>query len=158
VTENQRTVDAFETTMRTSYGWIRDYGEALGQTHAGLCYRCLRAGLHAIRDRLPVDESVAFAAQLPLLVRGVWFEGWHPARVPVRAHSMAEVHAEIARALEGGLGASPGHVLSATFAVLDRHGDPRALRNVRALLPDAMRHAWPEHVATDVAGLWRPAI
>lgn len=151
MTENEKRVDAFETTLRTSYDWIRDFGRELGQTHAGLCYRCLRAGLHAIRDRLPVAESIALSAQLPLLLRGVWIDGWHPARVPIRAHSPDEILRSIEHELEGGLATAPGAVLGATFAVLERHVDAAELRKLHAIAPDALRVLWrrppdPAHV------------
>ena len=47
-------------------------------------YAALRAVLHALRDRLPVQESADLAAQLPVLIRGIYYEGWDPARVPWR--------------------------------------------------------------------------
>jgi uncharacterized protein (DUF2267 family) len=43
-----------------------------------------RAWLHALRDRLPVPIAAHFAAQLPELLRGVFYEGWNPSKVPVK--------------------------------------------------------------------------
>src|SRR5258706_928036 len=45
-------------------------------------YAALRAVLHALRDRLTVDEGAQFSAQLPMLVRGLYYAGWDPSRVP----------------------------------------------------------------------------
>ncbi len=42
----------------------------------------LRAWLHCLRDRLSVQVAAHFAAQLPELLRGVFFDGWNPSRVP----------------------------------------------------------------------------
>ncbi|MEU4828255.1 DUF2267 domain-containing protein [Actinomadura citrea] len=57
-------------------GWSKD--------RRNWSYDALRAVLHALRDRLPVDECAHLSAQLPLLVRGVYYEGWDPSRVPVK--------------------------------------------------------------------------
>jgi uncharacterized protein (DUF2267 family) len=32
--------------------------------------------LHALRDRLPPEIAVHLSAQLPMLVRGIYYEGW----------------------------------------------------------------------------------
>src|ERR1700730_15490584 len=45
-------------------------------------YAALRAVLHALRDRLTVEEAAQFAAQLPMLVRGLYYTEWDPSRVP----------------------------------------------------------------------------
>jgi len=42
----------------------------------------VRAGLHALRDRLIPDEAVDLGAQLPMLVRGMHYEGWKPNATP----------------------------------------------------------------------------
>jgi uncharacterized protein (DUF2267 family) len=47
-------------------------------------YKCLRAVLQTLRDRLPVDLAVHFGAQLPMLVRGLYYEGWEPSKVPMK--------------------------------------------------------------------------
>jgi uncharacterized protein (DUF2267 family) len=39
-------------------------------------YSALRAVRHAMRDRLTPEQAVHFGAQLPILVRGVYYEGW----------------------------------------------------------------------------------
>jgi len=49
-------------------------------------YRALRAVMHAIRDRLTVDETAQLAAQLPELIRGIYYEGWDPSRTPASYH------------------------------------------------------------------------
>ncbi|MFH9728397.1 DUF2267 domain-containing protein [Streptomyces sp. NPDC017254] len=40
--------------------------------------------LHTLRDRLTVDVAAHFAAQLPDLLRGAYYDGWDPSTVPVK--------------------------------------------------------------------------
>jgi uncharacterized protein (DUF2267 family) len=44
----------------------------------------LGAVLHALRDRLGVEVSAHVSAQLPMLVRGLFYEGWDPTGTPTR--------------------------------------------------------------------------
>ncbi|UJR81370.1 DUF2267 domain-containing protein [Sandaracinus amylolyticus] len=137
-------VDAFEHTMQLSYEWLHAYVEELGSGTTQLAYRCLRAALHAIRDRLPANESAALAAQLPLLLRGVYYEGWRPSHVPAALASVDEVYDEIASGLEGGPHAAPRDVLRAALSVLNEHIDAGEIRKLRHQVGEALREIWPE--------------
>lgn len=41
-----------------------------------------RRGESPLRDRLTVEASAPFAAQLPDLIRGIFYAGWNPSAVP----------------------------------------------------------------------------
>src|SRR5690606_28951800 len=63
-----KTVDKTNHVLKEieqAYGWPKER-----RNHS---YDALRAVLHALRDRLTVDECADLAAQLPLLVRGVYY-------------------------------------------------------------------------------------
>lgn len=64
--------------------WLAGIADEFGTADRRLAYRVLRAWLHALRDRLPVPIAANLAAQLPELLRGVFYDGWSPTRVPVK--------------------------------------------------------------------------
>ncbi|CCH18398.1 DUF2267 domain-containing protein [Micromonospora lupini] len=79
-------ISAFESSLdktnlilkdiETAYGWPKE--------RRNQSYAALRTVLHLLRDRLAVNESVEFAQQLPVLVRGIYFDGWNPSDVPIK--------------------------------------------------------------------------
>lgn len=69
-------------------------------------YAALRVVLHALRDRLRVEETAHLAAQLPMLIRGVYYTGWDPSQVPVKMHRdefLTRVRREFPYEVEGGI-------------------------------------------------------
>ncbi|MEE1941375.1 DUF2267 domain-containing protein [Streptomyces sp. TRM 70361] len=82
----------FEHVIHTANIWLKAVSEALGTEDRHLAHRVLRTWLHTLRDRLTVDAAANFAAQLPELLRGVYYDGWVPSSVPVKYDRTAFVN------------------------------------------------------------------
>lgn len=139
-------LNVFDTTLHKTNEWLRDVGEELHTEDRQECYRTLRAVLHTLRDRLIVDEAVHLGAQLPMLLRGVYYEGWSPARTPTDD----DREAFLDRVREG-MSDQPGvpdpeRWTRAVFAVLSRHVDEGELEDVVHLLPEGLGELWPEAI------------
>jgi len=76
--------DAFERATQTAHTWLRGVADAFGTDDRRFAFRALRAWLHTLRDRLTVDAAADFAAGLPELLRGVYYDGWQPAKAPIK--------------------------------------------------------------------------
>ena len=81
-------LEVLDRSIEKTYVWLNDLAEELGTNDRRHAYRVLRAFLHALRDHLSVDETAQLAAQLPIFVRGVLYEGWDPCVTPERAHDV----------------------------------------------------------------------
>lgn len=68
--------------------WLKDVADELGEGDRQYAYRVLRAVLHVLRDRLTIDVAAKLAAQLPTLIRGIYYEGWDPSRRPMPPHTV----------------------------------------------------------------------
>jgi uncharacterized protein (DUF2267 family) len=89
-------VDVIDITVQKTYRWIEEISEELGGIGRREAYRVMRAFLQTVRDRLTVDQAAELATQLPMLVRGIYYEGWVPSRAPIKmkAEELAEVFIE----------------------------------------------------------------
>ena len=75
-------LDVFDRSVHKSNEWLKELMERLGSDDRRYAYRVLRGYFQVLRDRLTVDEAAQLAAQLPHLLRGVFYEGWDPSRTP----------------------------------------------------------------------------
>lgn len=128
-------VPTLEHGIHVTNEWLRDVAAELATDSHQEAYRALRATLHVLRDRLPVDETAQLAAQLPDLLRGVYYEGWNPSRTPARFRTREELLDRVAHE-----GAYHGHTeasyaMGAALAVLRRRISAGEMADVSAVLP-----------------------
>ncbi len=90
-------LEVFDKTIQTTNSWLNEIGEDLGPDRQR-CYNALRAVLFALRDRLTVEEAADLSAQLPMLIRGIFYEGYRPSIMPQRDSLAGRVPGEDQRA------------------------------------------------------------
>jgi uncharacterized protein (DUF2267 family) len=139
-------LEVFDTTIHKTNRWLNELMEGLGSTEKHEAYLALRATLHALRDRLTVDEVAHLGAQLPMLIRGFYYEGWDPTGKPLKVRHREEFRARIEQELKarGDEPVDSLRVARAVFALLDRHVAEGEIEDVRQVLPSEIRELWPE--------------
>lgn len=131
--------DVIDRSVEKAHVWLNELADELGSEDRQAAYRVLRAFLHTIRDRLTVNEAAQLAAQLPELIRGIYYENWVPARTPARYRDVDEFLRRLAdeAQLEGETEAS--YACTAASRVLHRHVSEGELKDVLAVLPEELR-------------------
>lgn len=110
-----------------------------------------RTVMHAVRDRLPAEEAGHLAAQLPLLIKGVYFDGWSPGRQPLKIKTKTELFDVVSRPLLRGIRRFDVEQVTRTvLRVVANHLSDGEVDQLRAILPADLRDLWPEPSA--VAG------
>lgn len=133
----------FDHTIQQTNVWLKTLmvDHVLGEKqHA---YSALRAVLHALRDRLPPENAVQLGAQLPILVRGIYYEGWRMGREPHAGRRIEDFLDAIAGELPPQFPRDPLGTASAVFDLLWRELDPGETAKIIGLLPEPLRRLWP---------------
>jgi uncharacterized protein (DUF2267 family) len=130
-------VDSLDRSIDKTNVWLADVAANFGTEDRRLAYRVTRSWLHTLRDRLPVPIAAHIAAQLPELLRGVFYEGWNPSKVPVKYNKDeyiarfakdAQIHqTEVPRA---------GRLVTSAFG---KHLSPGAMNEALGALPADIR-------------------
>lgn len=147
-------LEGLDHTVQLTHVWINDLDARLGWDNRPRAYRLLKAVLHALRDWLPLNEMADLAAQLPELLRGVFYEQWRPAAAPSRKH---RTKADFLARIDQSFKSDPiDHTAQAVVAVLELLSEKITageVADVRHALPEEIRTLWPEPYA--VAGAER---
>lgn len=122
--------------------WLNLLQQDLGWSDRGRAYLLLRETLHTVRDFLTVDEAADLSAQLPLLIRGIFFDGWVPARTPAKPRSVDDFLARVMKAFSDDPPLEPDVAVAAVFALLRRQISPGEYRQVAWAMRKPLRDLW----------------
>jgi uncharacterized protein (DUF2267 family) len=137
-------LDVFDKTLQTTHIWLDELMEVIGPDRQ-VAWHVLGTVLRAIRDRVPIGLAVHLGSQLPLLVRGVYYDQWHaPGRPEERPpRSLDEFLAPIGENLSNTRPVNVREATSAVFQILSRHVNLGQVEKVRDAMPEEVRSLWP---------------
>jgi uncharacterized protein (DUF2267 family) len=131
----------FDKTLQTTNIWLDEIMERVGPDRQ-VAWKVLSTVLHKLRDLLTVESAAHLSAQLPLLVRGVYYDQYEPARQPVKCRTREEFVAEVAEWLADIRPVDPETAIVAVFDVLSRHLDRGQVQKIQGVLPEPIRAIW----------------
>jgi uncharacterized protein (DUF2267 family) len=140
-------LDVFDKTLQTTNTWLNEICQLIGPDRQ-IAWHVLGAVLRTLRDRLPLGLGAHLGAELPLLVRGVYYDQWRPAAEPLKIHTAEDFLDHIAKDLSGIRPVNVNKATGAVFRVLNHHVNPDQIEKVREALPRDIRDLWPAAAAT----------
>ncbi len=123
--------------------WIKELDHKMGWADRKRSFRLLRTMLHALRDRLTVAEAAHLGAQLPTLIRGVYYEEWRPSKLPVHEYTQKDFLAHLEQAFTTDPIHDPAEAAQAVFDLLESHVSAGEIEDVKKVLPPKIRALWP---------------
>jgi uncharacterized protein (DUF2267 family) len=136
-------LESIDRTVQLTHIWINDLDSRLGWESKARSYRLLRTVLQVLRDWLPTNESADFAAQLPELLRGAYYEHWRPATTPVKQRSKDKFLERVDDAFRADPMIDTSDAVSAVFVLLSEKIAQGEVKDVRQSLPADIRALWP---------------
>ncbi len=136
-------ISAFQNTLQVTMDWLKELNDELHRDDPRQLYRMLRAVLIALRDRMTVEEATDLGAQLPMLIRGFYYEGWNPSKTPTGERDLQAFLNRVSQNLVLAVDGDPEEVTRAVFNVLQNHVTAGEIGDVKANLPKDIQPLWP---------------
>jgi uncharacterized protein (DUF2267 family) len=136
-------LDVFDKSIQTTNIWLKEICEEVGPDRQ-IAWHVLGSTLRALRDRLQPDLAAHLAAELPLVVRGAYYDRYRPSEQPRATRSRAEFVKSIEADLQNIRPVNPEQAAQCVFQVLNRHIPKGQIDKVRGALPEGVRELWPE--------------
>ncbi|MEW5895895.1 MAG: DUF2267 domain-containing protein [Candidatus Omnitrophota bacterium] len=132
---------SFENTLSKTNEWLKAIEDELHVNDEQKAYQSLRAVIHALRDRLTIEEIADFGAQLPMLIRGLYYEGWIPTEKPRGYKTREEFIENIEKNIPNDV--EPRAAVESVFKVIERHVTSGEVDDIKSILPKELLSLWP---------------
>ncbi len=142
--QGRSNIPAFATTVQKTKRWVSELMVELQWQDAQKAYHALRVVLHALRDRLTLHEMADVSAQLPTLIRGMFFEGWQPSHAPVKDRSQQAFFEHVLHEFPNDSSIDPERLTRAVLSILSRHVSQGEIADIKAILPKPLRELMPK--------------
>jgi uncharacterized protein (DUF2267 family) len=126
--------------------WVKAIDQAMGLDDEQKAYAVLRGVLHQLRDRMPVDEATHLGAQLPTLVRGVYYEGFSPAHMPEKQRHEDTFLTRVSERMQRD-DVDPEKAARTVFAIIKERIDVGELAHVVHMMPQEVKGLWNDELA-----------
>lgn len=131
-------VSSLDRSIQLSMKWLNEVGEELRWPDEERVYDATKAVLNALRDRLPVGEAVEFAAQLPMLLKGIYYDSYDLGGKPLKIRDREEFF-DLIRDNFGGEALNPREPMIAFLKVYLRKTGTGEFEDIKRVMPEELR-------------------
>ena len=139
----------FNNYVQKGNAILDELAEELGFSQdRDLAGRILRSVLHALRDRLTIQESFQLMAQLPMIIKGLYVEGWKYSNEKPKIRTIGDfihrvihydqpaAHHDISTVKDG------ENAIKSVFKVLKNHVSKGEIEDIKAVIPKELHGLW----------------
>ncbi len=131
-----------DKSIEDTHLWLNALMRELDTRDRIYAFNLLKVTLHGLRDRIGPENAVHFSAQLPVLIRGLFFEGWQMSHTPTHERHIAEFLEHVAAGLDSNHRGNIERAVRAVFAVIWERVDQGEVAKLMRIFPTELRQLW----------------
>ncbi len=136
----------FDRTVHETHEWLHDLMYEMAWADRQMAYKGLRATLHSLRDRLTPEEAVHLGAQLPMLVRGIYYEGWKLSDTPWKVSRKDDFFERVRLIMaDDALNIDYEQLTRAVFKLLRHRVSEDEIKDIVSMMPKELIDLWPRN-------------
>ena len=137
-------LEGIDQAVQQTHIWINEVERKLGWDSKPRAYRLLKAVLQALRDHLQINEAADLGAQLPMLIRGIYYDQWQPAKMTTSERHLESFLDRIDNSFKPDPIDDTAKAVSAVFSLLSEKISAGEIDDVRNAMPKEIRALWPQ--------------
>ncbi|MCO4849062.1 MAG: DUF2267 domain-containing protein [Yoonia sp.] len=137
-------LESIDHSVHLTHEWINELVGRLDWSSHRSAWRLMRVVMTRIRDHLPTNETAQLSAQLPMLIRGSYFEGWMPKVTPIKERSAASFIGAIDAQMGDASEYRGADDIICVFDLLNNRITRGEVLDIQACLPEDIRALWPQ--------------
>jgi uncharacterized protein (DUF2267 family) len=145
---------SLDRAIQNTISWLGDVQAELGWDSKDNTYKSTKAVMQTIRDRLTVEETVHFCANLPLVMKGMMMDGYNIANKPLKIRDLEEFYEQIQQNYDGTRRdiVNSSAAARAVIKVLCRRMGGGEMAKIGANMPEKIRRLFeePDTIVADV--------
>lgn len=139
------TLAVIQSTVKKTEDWLDEIMDQMDWSDRKQAYKALRVVLQTLRDRLTVEEATDLGAQLPLLIRGMFYECWNPTGKPTSLRKIEDFVAIVNKDFKQEDYVAPEDITRAVLSVLGNHVSEGEIDDVIASMPKPLKELWAKN-------------
>ena len=141
----------FDRTLEKTHQFINDVAKQLSVEDKHTVFIGIKAVLHALRDRIPLEEAAQLGAQFPVMLAGFYYQGWKPAATPTKERSVSAFVEKVRGNLpQGDYPVEIEQLIRGVFAVLAEWVTEGEIIDVANMLPKDVQEFWTKDVVAQL--------
>jgi uncharacterized protein (DUF2267 family) len=133
---------SIEKSTQKTKEWLHEMQDDLGWEDENMVYIAFRSVIQTLRDRLPLEEAIELGDELPMVMKGIYYEGYSTRHKPEKIKNREEFFQKVQEKTPK----RPIQTEEATRAVFhlleNRLGGAGEIKQVRSNLPKDIQNLW----------------